>query len=128
MLLSVVDGILDAIGKAVRTVESLDQVQQLVRAEKSRTGKGGMNSKIEAARTVTSAGEAMVVADGRMENILTRISRGEEIGTLFVPAAEKIEPEPMDRFGDDLPGKSWWMTGRRRRWSRKIRVFCRRGL
>jgi glutamate 5-kinase len=89
VLLSVVDGILDADGKSVRLVESLDQVQKLVRAEKSELGKGGMNSKLEAARTVTGAGEAMVVADGRMENILARIVEGEEIGTLFVPAGAK---------------------------------------
>jgi glutamate 5-kinase len=89
VLLSVVDGILDASGKSVRLVESLDQVQQLVRAEKSELGKGGMNSKLEAARTVTGAGEAMVVADGRMENILTRILEGDEVGTLFVPGGQK---------------------------------------
>ena len=89
VLLSVVDGILDASGKSVRLIESLEQAQQLVRAEKSALGKGGMNSKIEAARMVTSAGEAMIVADGRMENILPRILDGEEIGTLFIPAARK---------------------------------------
>jgi glutamate 5-kinase len=89
VLLTVVDGMLDAQGRSVRQVESLESVRELVRAEKSALGRGGMNSKLEAARTVTESGEAMVIADGRMENVLPRVLDGEEIGTLFVPAGRK---------------------------------------
>lgn len=89
LLLSVVDGILDAAGNSVRLVESLDAVRELVRKEKSALGRGGMNSKLEAARMVTESGEAMVIADGRMENVLPRVLAGEELGTLFVPAGRK---------------------------------------
>src|SRR3954470_1498494 len=47
-LLSVVDGILDADGKPVRLVEKVAEARELVRAEKSALGRGGMNSKVEA--------------------------------------------------------------------------------
>ncbi|HEY8748180.1 MAG TPA: glutamate 5-kinase, partial [Tepidisphaeraceae bacterium] len=90
VLLSVVDGILDAEGKPVRLVENLQTARDLVRAEKSALGKGGFNSKLEAARAVTESGEALIVADGRTENILPRLLDGEELGTLFVPAARKL--------------------------------------
>jgi glutamate 5-kinase len=86
VLLSVVDGISDEAGKPVRLVENLDTAHQLVRAEKSELGKGGMNSKLHAAKMVLDCGEAMAVADGRMENVLTRLLSGDEIGTLFIPA------------------------------------------
>src|SRR5690606_3495538 len=66
-----------------------DAARTLVRAEKSAMGRGGMNSKLEAAKMVTDSGEAMVVADGRMPDVLPRILAGEEIGTLFRPAAHK---------------------------------------
>ena len=89
VLLTVVDGMLDGDGKSVRLVENLERARELVRAEKSALGRGGMNSKLEAARTVTESGEAMVIADGRMENVLPRVLGGEEIGTLFVPAGRK---------------------------------------
>jgi glutamate 5-kinase len=89
VLLTVVDGILDAGGRSVRLVDTLDKARELVRAEKSALGRGGMDSKIEAARTVTESGEAMVIADGRMENVLPRVLAGEEIGTLFVPSGRK---------------------------------------
>lgn len=90
VLLSVVDGILDAQGNPVRLIEKLDEARELVRAEKSALGKGGFNSKLEAARMVTESGEAMIVADGRAENILLRLLDGEQVGTLFVPAPRKL--------------------------------------
>jgi glutamate 5-kinase len=89
VLLSVVDGLLDEAGQPVRWVQSVSEAQQLVRIEKSPLGKGGMSSKLEAARTMTEAGEAMVVADGRMPNVLPRLLDGEELGTLFAPATRK---------------------------------------
>jgi glutamate 5-kinase len=89
VLLSVVDGLLDEAGQPVRCVESIDEAMKLVRVEKSALGKGGMNSKLTAAKTVTDAGEVMVVADGRMPDVLTRLLDGEEVGTLFVPSVKK---------------------------------------
>jgi glutamate 5-kinase len=83
VLLTVVDGILDSSGKPLRLVENLEAAQQLVRAEKTALGKGGMDSKLRAARMVLSCGESMIVADGRMPNVLPRLLAGEEIGTLF---------------------------------------------
>jgi glutamate 5-kinase len=90
VLLSSVDGILDASGNPVRLVENIDAARDLVRAEKTALGKGGFNSKLHAARTVTESGEAMIVADGRCENILPRLLDGEELGTLFVPTSRKL--------------------------------------
>src|SRR5207248_4537708 len=63
---------------------NLAQARQLVRSERSSLGKGGMESKLEAARIVTGAGEPMVVAGGRTSDVLPRILDGELIGTLFV--------------------------------------------
>jgi len=46
---------------------------------------GGMKSKIEAAKIASNAGCRMVLADGRVKNVIGRIIAGEEIGTLFMP-------------------------------------------
>ncbi|MDP9174007.1 MAG: glutamate 5-kinase [Planctomycetota bacterium] len=89
ILLSVVNGLLDSEGNPVPFVESLEQARQLIRAEKSELGKGGMESKLAAAKMVTDAGEAMIVADGRMTDVLPRLLAGEPVGTLFVPAGKK---------------------------------------
>jgi glutamate 5-kinase len=89
VLLSVVDGVLDAGGRPVRIVEKAEEARELVRAEKSALGKGGFSSKLEAARMVTGSGESMVVADGRMVDVLPRLLSGEPLGTLFIPFARK---------------------------------------
>jgi glutamate 5-kinase len=89
VLLSVVDGIADAAGATVRLVESVDAARQWVRSEKSGLGKGGMDSKLNAARMVTEAGSAMVVANGRAADVLINILGGQEVGTLFLPGGRR---------------------------------------
>ncbi|HEX8342042.1 MAG TPA: glutamate 5-kinase [Tepidisphaeraceae bacterium] len=85
VILSNVDGVLDADGNTVATIESADTAADLVRIEKSAAGKGGMASKFEAARMVTRAGECLVVAHGRTPDVLLRVIEGQDLGTLFLP-------------------------------------------
>jgi glutamate 5-kinase len=44
-----------------------------------------MKTKIEAAKIASNAGYRIVLADGRVKNIIGRIVAGEEIGTVFMP-------------------------------------------
>lgn len=83
VLLSVVNGVLDANKERVPSFDSIEAATAHLMPGKSSLGKGGMNSKLEAARIVTGAGEILVVAHGREENVLTRICSGEDIGTIF---------------------------------------------
>jgi glutamate 5-kinase len=53
--------------------------------------RGGMPTKIDAARLVTSSGIAMVMCHGLAQDAVLKAARGEAIGTLFRPAAEKLE-------------------------------------
>jgi glutamate 5-kinase len=92
VLLTIVDGLLDSSGKPVRLVQNIEQAKELIRQEKSSAGKGGMDSKLHAAKMVTDAGEAMIVAGGRTENVLPRILAGDEIGTLFMPSSAHKRP------------------------------------
>jgi len=102
VLLSVVDGVLDDANQSVRVFESLEAAKSFVRTEKSALGKGGMNSKLEAARIVTESGEAMVVAHGRMENLLPRLLAGEDLGTLFLPGGKR-RPSRVRWIGSARP-------------------------
>ena len=90
VLLSVVDGISGPDGTPVRLVEDVAVARDWVRAEKSALGKGGMDSKLAAAKAVTDAGSAMVVANGRTPDVLTALLDGAaDVGTLFTPAAKR---------------------------------------
>jgi glutamate 5-kinase len=51
-------------------------------------GRGGMITKVRAARLAGRSGTATVIASGAGEQVLTHIAGGEAIGTLLVPAQE----------------------------------------
>lgn len=55
----------------------------------SRLGKGGMITKILAARRAAGSGASTVIAWGREPDVLIRLSRGESIGTLLVAQTPK---------------------------------------
>lgn len=60
------------------------QRQQTSTASPNHLSKGGMGSKLEAARLVTSTGESVVIANGRRPNVLTDILAGQPVGTLIL--------------------------------------------
>ena len=60
---------------------------EIVIGEKSTMGRGGMSSKIAAARVAASGGVHTVVASGFDVSNIKRIFAGEDIGTLFPAAA-----------------------------------------
>jgi len=51
-------------------------------------GRGGMVTKLRAARLAARSGTATIIAPGAGEHVLTRIAAGEEIGTLLVSNQE----------------------------------------
>jgi glutamate 5-kinase len=51
-------------------------------------GRGGMTTKLRAARLAGRSGTATVIASGAGEQVLTHIGRGEAIGTLLLPVQE----------------------------------------
>ncbi len=53
-------------------------------------GRGGMLTKVRAARLASRSGSATVIAAGRDERVLLRLAAGEEIGTLFLPDQQPI--------------------------------------
>lgn len=55
-------------------------------------GRGGMVSKVEAARFATKAGVPVVLASGLVVGVLDRILAGEPVGTLFLAAPKGVQP------------------------------------
>lgn len=53
-------------------------------------GIGGMASKIQTAKRVAAYGVATVIASGKEPDILARILRGEEIGTVVLPQTNRL--------------------------------------
>jgi len=54
-------------------------------------GTGGMKSKLEAADLSMSSGIKMVIASGYTNNILIKLNKSEDIGTVFIPKVDRLE-------------------------------------
>jgi glutamate 5-kinase len=65
--------------------EITEELMKSAGAKGSKFAAGGMKSKIEAAKIASNAGCRIVLADGRLENVISRIITGKQIGTLFMP-------------------------------------------
>jgi glutamate 5-kinase len=57
---------------------------------RSLVGTGGMQTKVQAAKSMMKSGVPMVIANGRTKDVLKRILNSESIGTFFYPSAEKM--------------------------------------
>jgi glutamate 5-kinase len=95
VLLSDVEGLYDRHpsdpeARLVSTVTELDvavrdfQRQPLMRLATNQLSRGGMASKLEAARLAVAAGESVIIANGRRPNVLVDILAGESVGTLIL--------------------------------------------
>ena len=62
-------------------------------------GRGGMITKIQAARTAARSGTTTLIAGGRIPKILLRLQSGEQLGTELVP---KIDP---------MTSRKLWLAG-----------------
>jgi glutamate 5-kinase len=97
ILLSSVDGLYTtppAPGKSchvLSVVDSIsDDIRKLAFKQKTKEGIGGMESKLEAANIATGSGEAVILANGRLPEILSKIMNYDNVGTLFIPNKKKI--------------------------------------
>lgn len=83
----------DPAAQVVSTVARIDEsIEELVKDKKTGISKGGMASKLTAAKFVTMSGQPVVIAWGREPDVLPKLARGESIGTLFMPQSKTLTP------------------------------------
>ncbi len=96
VLLSDVDGLFDGDprnpeSRLIPTITRLDDsILGLVCDRAGGLGKGGMGSKLEAARLATTGGENVIIASGGCPDVLTRIIAAEPVGTLFLAQGQAV--------------------------------------
>ena len=103
LILTDIDGLYTAdprVDPSATLIRRVEQVDDRIEALAGRTlrpwARGGMPTKLEAARLVTTSGIPMIMARGRDDGAALRAARGEPVGTFFQPAAEK--PESRKRW------------------------------
>ncbi len=94
IILSNIDGIYDGDpsepgSKVITDIHEGTDVSSFIQSGKSTMGRGGMSTKYRIARKVASEGIAVVIANGKRENILTDLVAGNDVPhTIFHPAVE----------------------------------------
>jgi glutamate 5-kinase len=85
VLLSDVEGLLDAQRARVPLVRDISEAEALVWEENGDVGLGGMRSKLSAAQRALVRGTPVVIAAAAEDDALVRVMAGEDVGTLFLP-------------------------------------------
>ena len=81
----------EAAPTVMRTVpEITSEIESLAGGTDRATSVGGMKSKIDAAKIVTRAGIPLIIANGERANVVRDMLAAEEVGTIFLPHADKL--------------------------------------
>ncbi|MHC4889269.1 MAG: glutamate 5-kinase, partial [Planctomycetota bacterium] len=72
--------------RPIHTVyEITEEIMRSAGGRGTKYATGGMKTKIEAAKIASNAGCSIVLANGRLKNVIGKIIAGDEIGTVFMP-------------------------------------------
>lgn len=71
--------------KVIPVIDSITkQVEHAAGSAKGEKGTGGMVTKLQAVKICLSVGITAVIADGRLANVITRLVKGINVGTMFI--------------------------------------------
>ena len=96
ILLSDIDGLYTANPKEDNTAEFIREVDCVtdeilsLGSGASDGGRGGMKTKLEAAKLVTRFGGKVLIANGKIPYVINKIFNAEELGTMFIPTDENL--------------------------------------
>ena len=96
IILSDVNGLYDSNpkdnpnAKIIKEVQNVtDEILELASGV-SDGGRGGMKTKLEAAKQVTRFGGKVLIANGKLPHVIKEIFENKEIGTMFLPKEESL--------------------------------------
>jgi len=82
----------DSRAELIPKVEKIDaHIEQLAKGAGGGQGIGGMATKVEAAKLAADSGVAVVIADGRLTGVISRLVQDEPVGTFFPPTTTRLE-------------------------------------
>ncbi len=101
VILSDVDGLFSADpksgqGKLIARVDDItEEIEAIAGGSGTSFGKGGMETKVRAAKMATAGRSGVIIANGHKQNTLLDIVKGVDVGTFFVPSKEKISSRKL---------------------------------
>jgi len=92
ILLTDIDGLFTANPKEYQDAELIKEVEIVtddilkLGSDPSDGGRGGMKTKLEAAKLVTRFGGKVLISNGKIPYVINKIFNGEDLGTMFLPS------------------------------------------
>ncbi len=74
----------------IPVVENVTDEIMSLGSDASEGGRGGMKTKLEAAKLVTRFGGRVLIANGKIPYVISKIFDKEDIGTIFLPTKENL--------------------------------------
>ncbi len=112
LILSDVDGLYDSNPKTNSNAKLLKEVKGVTKeiralgTDASEGGRGGMKTKLEAARLVTRFGGKVLIANGKIPYVIDEIFNYKEYGTAFIPDDEYLsEKKRWIGYATNIVGK-----------------------
>ena len=110
VILSDIDGLYDddpRINKNAKLIPIVPEITPEIEAlgfDASKGGRGGMKTKIEAAKVATHSGGIAIIANGSTNGIIKKIFSKESIGTIFLPNENLNEKRRWIAYATNLVG------------------------
>ena len=92
-------------GEVISLVEKITPELKSLAAGPSASGRGGMQTKLEAAEIAMSCGGTAVIANGNDGKILDRVFAGEKTGTVFLPSKRMRGKRRWIAYAADVRGR-----------------------
>ncbi len=104
----------DPKARLIPVVEKVTPELKELAEGKSRLGRGGMKTKLEAAEIVTQSGIPLIIASSRRKNVVLDALDGKPVGTYFKPSERMPRSKRWIAYGTSIKGEVYVNEGARR--------------
>lgn len=111
VILSDIDGLFDDNPKENPNAKLISEVKEVTQEienyahSASKGGRGGMKTKLEAAKVVTHSGGFVTIVNGKSPQVIKRLFSGEKMGTIFYPAEQLSQKRRWIAFATNITGQ-----------------------
>ncbi len=90
VLLTDVEGVQDAQGKRIARVTDIRELEAVIKPSRSKLGRGGMQSKVNAAAQAAHRGVTTVIAPAQRAQVLEDVLAKKDVGTWVMPQSRRL--------------------------------------
>ena len=111
IILSDIDGLYDANPKENPDAKLISEVKELTAEiegyaqSASKGGRGGMITKLQAAKVVTHSNGHVIIANGKQPQVIRKLFHNEKLGTTFYPVEELSQKRRWIAYATNITGQ-----------------------